>query len=300
MADPDKPVPPADAVPEQLPVVETPTSPSSAFSLSRFEFETGKGNEGSKILMVEWTATVGSLPGEQEAGADTATNHGSGSGEDGATDGAEEADWDVTWEGKAKAVGVRDREADLSVRRLYFFLPPGSLVPSLVTITPRTGASSLPLLRILCTKPMPAIFPAELVGAERQPGRLGVLHTLWAHKRLAELQAEIADEMTANGESVGLEMAMQERQWIVDHFGLAPADGVPRPTKLHIPVGAPVGPTSPRSPIGGKLGEKLKGLKLATSPIDLAAAAVGKRAFPHWAGFPFSSRYLFFFSYFEN
>ena len=282
MADPDKPVPPADAVPEQLTVVETPTSPSSAFSLSRFEFETGKGNEGSKILMVEWTTAVGLPPAAQEADADTAPNHGSGSGEDGATDGAKEADWDVTWEGKGKAVGVRDREAGPSVQRLYFFLPPGSLVPSLVTITPRAGASSSSsLLRVLRTKPMPAIFPAELVGTGRGTGRLGVLHTLWADKRLAELQAEIAEEMKENGESVGLEMAMQERQWIVDHFGLAPADGVPRPTKLHIPVGAPVGPTSPRSPIGGKLGEKLKGLKLATSPVDLAAATVGKKAFPH-------------------
>ncbi len=41
---------------EELDVVETPTSPSSALALSRFEFETDKGNEGTKILMVSGIA----------------------------------------------------------------------------------------------------------------------------------------------------------------------------------------------------------------------------------------------------
>ena len=57
MASPEQPTvaPPADI--GAVNVVETPTSPSSAFTLSRFEFEAGtKGNEGTKILMVEWDA----------------------------------------------------------------------------------------------------------------------------------------------------------------------------------------------------------------------------------------------------
>lgn len=121
---------------------------------------------------------------------------------------------------------------------------------------------------------MPAIFPAELT-SKQDAGRRGVLHTIWARRRLAELQAEIEAEMRTNGESVGLEMAIQERQWLIDHFGLAPDQETQQPAKLHIPQSTPA-PTSPRSPVGGRLGEKLKGLKLATSPAELAAASQGE------------------------
>ena len=68
---------------------------------------------------------------------------------------------------------------------------------------------------------------------------------------------------------------MQERQWIGDHFGLPLVDGVPGPTRLHIPQQPAQGLPSPRSPVGGRLGEKLRGLRLATSPTDLAAATKG-------------------------
>lgn len=252
---------------ESLDVVETPTSPSSGLALSRFEFETGKGNEGTKVLMVEWDASFGgreqrqqeTRPEEAEKGAADAT------------------DWEVSWEGKKSALAVHDIVGDVGVggsanggtRRIYFLLPTGAAVPALVSIT-RKGSSGGPVLR---TMPMPAIFPAELT-SKQEAGLRGVLHTIWAKKRLAELQAEIEVEMRTNGESVGLEMAAQERQWIVDHFGLGPDHGVPKPTRLHIPQTA-AGPASPRSPIGGKLGEKLRGLKLATSPAELAAASQG-------------------------
>ncbi len=107
-----------------------------------------------------------------------------------------------------------------------------------------------------------------------------IRHTIWAKKRLRELQAEIDTEMRDNVESVGLEMALQEQQWIVDHFGLVEGEveGAPQPTRLHIPQNPNgSGPASPRSPIGGRLGAKLKGLTgLATSPTELAAAAQGK------------------------
>lgn len=260
--------------PENLPVVETPTSPSSAFALSRFEFEAGKGNEGTKILMVEWDTSVGGFSGEG-------------------------AEWEVSWEGKTTVLPIRDPETEteggLAIgsggqsRRVYFLLPPGAPVPSLVSITQLGGpgqSASGPTLR---AKPMPAIFPAELIsnGSDHIPSarngqpRRGVLHTIWAKKRLRELAAEIETEMRDNVESVGLEMAMQEQQWIVDHFGLVEGEvaGAPMPTRLHIPQGPPgPGPASPRSPVGGRLGEKLKGLRgLATSPVDLAAAAQGKR-----------------------
>jgi hypothetical protein len=90
--------------------------------------------------------------------------------------------------------------------------------------------------------------------------------------------------MKTNGESVGLEMAMQERLWIMDHFALRPdgsadedriADNSHEPRlDLHVPM-TPKSPTEPR----GRLGEKLRGLKLATSPIELAAASQGSNLF---------------------
>ncbi|KAM7190623.1 hypothetical protein V8F20_009640 [Naviculisporaceae sp. PSN 640] len=252
---------------EQLNIVETPTSPSSDLALSRFEFETGKGNEGTKILMIEWDASV-------------FVTASTGAGSDGVGEKRElssSSDWDISWEGKGNVLPIRDMETDpdSKTRRLYFLLPPGSTVPPLITISPKGGAAA-PNGTVLRTKPLPAIFPAEL-GGGREAGHRGVLHTIWAKKRLAELQVEIADEMKTNGESVGLEMAMQERQRIVDHFGLAPGQDIPKPTRLHIPQNS-VGPASPRSPIGGKLGEKLRGLKLATSPAELAAATQASRS----------------------
>lgn len=249
----------APGPPEPLDVVETPTSPSSDLARSRFEFETDKRNEGTKILMVEWEV---SSPMRE---------HGLGEEDKG-------GDWEATWEGKGAVLPVRDAdpEAGSNIRRVYFLLPPGAPIPALVNITRKAGSGEAGNGTgvTLRTKPMPAIFPAELT-SKHDAGRRGVLHTIWAKRRLAELQAEIADEMKTNGESVGLEMAMQEQQWIVDHFGLASDPGMPQSTKLHIPQSSP-GPASPRSPVGGRLGEKLRGLKLATSPAELAAASQGK------------------------
>lgn len=232
-------------------VVETPTSPSSAFILSRFEFETGtKGNEGTKILMVEWdaAAALGRDPKTTKASLD---------------------DWEVKWDGKeALAVlPIRDAETPESTCRIHFLLPPKAPIPTLITVSPKLSA---PEAADLHTKPLPAIFPEGLVNEDK--GTRGVLHTIWAKSRLEQLEDEIVVEMKANGESVGLEMALQERQWIVDHFGLqidtSSAEAIPLS-----PQGADASsPVSPRSPIGGRLGEKLRGLKLATSPAELAAA----------------------------
>ena len=238
---------------EPLDVVEAPTSPSSGLALSRFEFETGKGNEGTKIIMVEWDVS-----GHDEK--------------------SQVSDWDISWDGKQSALAVSDASSgsSSSVRRVYFLLPTGAPVPALISITPKAAWENNPVSGpVLRTKPMPAIFPAELTN-KQQAGLRGVLHTIWAKQRLAELDAEIEVEMRTNDESVGLEMAAQERQWIVDHFGLGPDHGVPNNTKLYIPQPAP-GPASPRIPIAGKLGEKLRGLKLSTSPAELAAASQGER-----------------------
>ncbi len=76
---------------------------------------------------------------------------------------------------------------------------------------------------------------------------------------MSVLQKEISQEMKTNGEGVGLEMAMQEKQWIEDHFGIGP----------RAPEVYPTSPTSPRTPGGSRLAEKLRGLKLGTSPAEL-------------------------------
>ncbi|KAL2269911.1 hypothetical protein VTJ83DRAFT_2095 [Remersonia thermophila] len=242
-------------------VVETPTSPSSSLARSRFEFETDKRNEGTKILMIEWESPSQGGEGELKGGDSV-------------------RDWEVSWEGKGPVLPVKDVDpgAGEGLHRLYFLLPPGAPIPALINIARKSGSSGGVdggTETVLRTKPMPAIFPEELT-SKQDAGRRGVLHTIWAKKRLAEIQSEIEAEMRTNGESVGLEMAIQERQWVIDHFGLTPDPESRQPAKLYIPQDTPA-PTSPRSPVGGRLGEKLKGLKLATSPAELAAASQAAR-----------------------
>ncbi|KAI2472168.1 hypothetical protein F4781DRAFT_428700 [Annulohypoxylon bovei var. microspora] len=235
--------------PPETGVIDSPVSPASPNALARFEFEAGRGNEGSKILMVEWDPA----PTREEG-------------------------WAVTWEGKATTfpVGERVEDADEAVeeqveaglqrrrQRVYFLLPSDVAVPPVVTIS-HAGAG-----RALTAKAMPAIFAPGLGAGSRDAGRRGVLHTVWARLRAAQLQDEIRAELKDNSESVGLEMAVQERIWIIDHFGLDDLRVLDAGIgAVAVPV-SPLPPASPRSPIGGRLGEKLRGLKLATSPSDLA------------------------------
>jgi len=244
---------PSVAEPESVSLIETPTSPSSGVALSRFEFETGSGNEGTKILMVEWERTT--IPGSET------------------DDERDYHDWKVTWEGKTEVLMVRDKDVeDSSLKRVFYLLPPGAQIPTLINISHCSGG------RVLRTKPMPAIFP-ERLGINKDAGKRGVLHTTWAKKRVAELEDEIEAEMKANGESVGLQMALQERDWIVDHFGLEGKAGSTR-TVYPLSPQSPTSPTSPKSPVGGRLGDKLRGLKLATSPTELAAATQGTNSKP--------------------
>ncbi|KAI8956215.1 hypothetical protein F4801DRAFT_573741 [Xylaria longipes] len=216
--------------------VESPVSPSSTTALARFEFETGRGNEGSKVLMVEWDCSH--------------------------TDGGElcpqdREGWLVSWENKSAAYSLSDNDKSPSpVLRVYILLPENAPVPPEVTISHSTTG------RTLTTKCMPAIFAPGLGVSPPDSGKRGVLHTIWARKRLSELQDEIGRELQANSEGVALEMAVQEKQWLIDHFGFVDLD-----TRQH-PAPPPT-PRSPRSPVGGRLGEMLKGLKLSTSAADL-------------------------------
>jgi hypothetical protein len=210
----------ATAVRDQAPAL------SSSRALARFEFEAGRGNEGTKILMVEW----------HEDDTDVKNTGGK---------------WEVSWEGKTTRLSEKDG-AEGTVHRLYFLLAPGATVPPIVRITQEGGAN-------MKTNPLPAIFPPELGASARTAGKKGVLHTIWGKKRLSVLQKEIDKETIHNSEGVALEMAIQEKQWIEDNFGIGPRQDAQDPGT----------PSSPRSPGGGRLAEKLKGLKLGTTSSEL-------------------------------
>ncbi|KAL7927407.1 hypothetical protein ACQKWADRAFT_276599 [Trichoderma austrokoningii] len=216
-----------------------------ATHLARFEFS----DRGTKILMVEWypgaaATTAGAVSNDKANAAGDAEIASATSTRVPSSPVVDSAVWEVSWPGKSTFLPARDTDENDARRRVYFMLPPEAPVPATVTIA-RPGRASLVL------KPLPAIFPEHF---QAESGPRGVLHTIWAKKRLRELELEMEAEMRANAESVGLEMALAEKQWIVDNFLRAPA--------------APA-PTSPRSPVSGRLGDKLKGLRLATSPADL-------------------------------
>lgn len=239
------PFAPVDTTASTLPAKDEVESPSisSTNALARFEFEAGHGREGTKILMVEW--------------------------EDDDTTRGVRGDWHISWEGKTTVLPADDQPSN-DVNRMYFLLPPGVAVPSSVTLTHRPQDSSkAPVL--WHTNPLPAIFPPELGASARAAGKKGILHTIWAKKRLQVLQKEIEAESKNNVEGIGFLMAVQEKEWIEQTFGVT-AKPLGLSISLTEPTVAPLGgPASPRSPGGGRLMEKLRGLKLGTSEKDLVA-----------------------------
>jgi hypothetical protein len=231
--------------------VESP-SLSNSNCLARFEFEPGHSKEGSKVLMVEW--------------------------EDDDYTKSIRGDWHISWESKTTVLPAADatKESDNNqgMHRMYFLLPPGVAVPSIVTLThkpsPDDKGRNITKWR---TNPLPAIFPPELGASARAAGKKGVLHTIWAKKRLQALQREIDIESRNNVEGVALTMAIQEKEWIESNFGVTS-----RPAALNLSASGPgsgighgtFSPGSPRTPAPGRLMEKLKNLKLGTSDKDLS------------------------------
>ncbi|KAF2212818.1 hypothetical protein CERZMDRAFT_40698 [Cercospora zeae-maydis SCOH1-5] len=247
--------------------VESP-SLTSGNALARFEFEPGRSKDGTKVLMVEWEEddTTEAVPG----------------------------DWEISWEGKRTVLPARDSHhnpatsssqsnttpADLPpVNRLYFLLGPGVTIPPTVKLQKGHAVTWR-------TNPLPAIFSPELGATARQAGKKGVLHTIWAKKRLQVLQTEIENESKENVEGIGLEMATAEKEWIEQHFGVVARIG--NQISVQPPGQNPMGlalsgvqqgggglhsPSSPRSPGGGRLMDKLKGLRLGTSASDLTSSS---------------------------
>lgn len=191
--------------------------------------------------------------------------------------------WHVAWEGK-KAVLPADEQTSESTRRFYFLLPPNVTIPPVVTLSYEPSRASTDTAEgkkpdSLQLNPLPAIFPPELGATGRSAGKKGVLHTVWAKKRLQVLDKEIREECLNNAEGIALHMALQEKDWIETHFGvgskadMSEQNGNGNGNGPHYPMG----PTTPVSPTGGgKLGEKLKGLKLQTSEQGLSPKAEGK------------------------
>lgn len=231
--------------------VESP-SLSSSNALARFEFEPGRGQDGTKVLMVEW--------------------------EDDETTRDIKGEWTVGWEGKRTVLPAKEQVG--GVNRLYFLLPGGERVPALVTLTLSNGSDAVGEAHDGIVKwktnPLPAIFSAQLGASARASGKKGVLHTIWAKKRLQVLAGEIEREGKLNAEGIALLMAIQERDWIEKNFGV-----VTKPATISIPgetSGAGLNnQTSPRSPGGGRLMEKLRGLRLDTREAD-ASVELGREA----------------------
>lgn len=233
---------------------KSPTGGNSPAALARFEFEPGKSNDGTKILMVEWEE-------------DDATRRSPG-------------EWRVSWQGKSTVLPADERTND-HTRRVYFLLPPGTTIPPSITLS-HTAAPTLPdpsqSLHPLSMQinPLPAIFPPSLGATARTAGKKGVLHTIWAKKRLQVLHKEIETESKANVESIGLDMALQEKDWIEENFGIAAKSMAISIPSLETPMpGPPISPVTPRSPGGGRLSEKLKGLRLGTSDQELKTSNDG-------------------------
>ncbi|KAG2414964.1 hypothetical protein HFD88_006152 [Aspergillus terreus] len=233
--------------------LDTPRPQNSQLAISalaRFEFEAGKANDGTKILMIEWHDD--DLPIQPSTA-------GPGS-------------WHVSWEGKQAVLPADERTSD-NTRRVYFLLPPHATIPPVVTLsyaahptnTPdTTKTTSATTDNAIQLNPLPAIFPPELGATGRAAGKKGVLHTIWAKKRLQSLEQEIREECRHNVEGIALHMALQEKEWIETNFGLDNNSNSNNAAPVHDPS-YPMGPATPVSPTsGGKLGEKLKGLKLQT------------------------------------
>lgn len=233
---------------------------TSGNALARFEFERldskDRRDNGTKVLMVEWVEDSSTAPIAGE--------------------------WSIGWDGKSEAAVVATEAQILGeqsrkegqLHRLYFLLPHWARVPGTVVLTltgSRVGKSQEKI--VWRTHPLPAIYPAALGNSARASGKRGVLHTIWAKKRLQSLASEIETEELQNPESISLDLAIQERDWIEKNFGVQT-----KPRKIDLgntsltPThagGALGSPTSPKSPGRGPLLEKLKGLKLATGADDL-------------------------------
>ncbi|KAL2889736.1 hypothetical protein HOO65_020278 [Ceratocystis lukuohia] len=314
-------------VPGSTPNAASPSTPQN-YAMSRFEFETGHGSsDGTKILMVEWesdstedrnstwsidwdgktasfaawdkNADPGLLrayillpPGASIPPLVTITRMDSPASNMKTPVPTTASTVTATPGTPAMITPVSATEQrQKSEPKEPSATPAPTPITTTVPAVPASSSSSNPPVQFTA-KPLPAIFAAGLGNSQLEAGKRGVLHTIWAKLRLTELQAEIHDERCVNGESVGLEMAMQEYRWLASHFGLTKMFTLDN-TAQCVVASSPANPANSKmsgarqqtttasagskqtgpsvSPVGNRLTEKLKGLKLATSPSDLAS-----------------------------
>ena len=175
--------------------------------------------------------------------------------------------WHVHWLGKTTVFPTDDKPSD-NIQRVYFLLPPNTSVPPHVTLAYQSKVNGE--AQKMTINALPAIFTKELGATAKATGKRGVLHTIWAKKRLQVLEQEIEREQDHNLEGIALEMALEEKTWIETNFGLQS-----KPTRLDLSglSKSPNGPSSaglqsPKSPT--RLSEKLRGLSIGTTEKDLA------------------------------
>jgi hypothetical protein len=220
---------------------------SGITAFARYEYEAGKALDGTKILMIEF---------EDEDDDNRRDSVGI---------------WHVSWSNKTTVLPSEERTSDNS-RRLYFLLPPRATIPPQVSLTFIPPPNSAKQPHCLTLNPLPAIFAPELETSARTSGKKGVLHTIWAKKRLQVLEKEIKREEDFNLEGIALDLAKGEKEWILSNFAVAvkppTLDFASLPRYPNGALNSAI--ASPRSPGGRKLSEKLRGLSLGTTDRDLA------------------------------
>jgi hypothetical protein len=278
--------------------IEAP-SVSTPQARARFEFENGRGNDGTKVLMVEWEddATTSVIAGKWSISWEGKPSH--ASQESTLLPAAETTTTSTT--GAASAVssavsptatlkkGGRSHEVETSAgktHRIYFLLGIKRHIPAIVTLTLHPHDTTVEPIA-WTTNPLPAIFPPGLADRETANRGKGILHNLWATRRLQRLEHEIEEEAKTNCEGIAFQLAWSEREWIEKEFkislreskGQSAQSESPKATRaqpiprlqspgglnLRSPGDAPLSPSSPLSPGGSRLSEKLKGLKLQTT-----------------------------------
>ncbi|KAF2149836.1 hypothetical protein K461DRAFT_281054 [Myriangium duriaei CBS 260.36] len=236
---------PSPGLVTSIDMVESPSS-SSPNALARFEYESGQSRDCTKVLMVEW--------------------------EDDETTRDIEGDWIVSFDNKKTLLSARNTQ-DRGINRLYFLLSTGERVPGTVqlTLTPTKNDAAGPTV-VWKANPLPAIFPPELGASAREAGKKGVLHTIWAKRRLQVLAGEIYQEPQQDEEGAALAMALREKEWIEENFGvhMKPLTAQPnhREALKTVDGANNASPSSPRSPESGRLMNKLRGLKLNTAKTE--------------------------------
>lgn len=196
--------------------------------------------------------------------------------------------WVVEWEGKSSwSESESVEQSDSNIKRVYFLLQPDTAIPPVISLSylDPGGEKGQGQGQKIQLNPLPAIFPPSLVDSSCVEGKKGVLHTIWAKGRLHALEREIREECLSNGEGVALQMALREREWIQMNFGVSAGvsagDGDCDGDSESQPIITPISPT-------GKLGEKLKGLKLRTARDCTAATNTDTKPVPQYPS-PFES-----------